>query len=161
MKRDWPEPPLISQRGAPNPGGSPDPAGDTDCGEACISAAVLALRGVYFSPGAMRQALRLPVDNGRTGSSDLAELWVAFGGRADLVDITWPNGKLQQRSLRHGRHYLPMLGNWIAPGLLHWVLAYANASGGYWVVDPWTVAYRHFPYAEVSRLSAGAAVLLS
>ena len=135
--RIFPIPPIVAQRSTVGPTGEVDSAGSTDCGEACLSSAILAVRGIRIAPGCLRQALSLPPDNGSTTGAQLAVLWEGVGRKAAVRDLGVDILAGRDATLRRAEKYAVILGTWILPDLQHWMLAYHRQRGTWRVMDPW------------------------
>lgn len=154
-------PPIVAQLTAQDPGPITDPAASTDCGEACLASAIWAVRGLAIAPGCLRQALRLPPDNGSTTPEELAQLWAAVGRVARVKRGTSQDMDPLGLTLRHDRRYRVMLGNWNGPNLAHWILAFHTDAGRVRCMDPATGSYVDKTPGEVSSQGLGAWVDLT
>lgn len=156
-----PPPPVVSQKAALLPDGSIDPAALTDCGEACLSAALRVATSYTLSPGCIRQMLGEPRDNGRTLGHELSGALNALGVQAwelrENASFIWD---ALARSRHHGR-YTAILGYWLAFPSLHWVLAYQRDSIGVWVMDPWNADLRYISEGAVRTAYANSAVVIN
>jgi len=138
-----------------DPEGTTDPAGSTDCGEACLESAVLARRGLRVAAGCIRQGLELPPTNGSTTGEQLALVWKAFGGEATVRRGESAQASPHGLTLRQDGRYRLLLGEWIEPGMEHWVLAYHTEGEETWVMDPWTASHIALHMDVISREGAG------
>lgn len=161
MSRVLKVPPVVSQRGALLPDGSVDPAGETDCGEACMSSGVDGINGLYISPGCIRQALGKSSASGNSTAANLS--W--YAGRIGRVSSqqSWGSGVQWEglSKLRHHGRYVLILGTWVLPGYEHWVLAYERKAASVLVMDPWSGAYQEYGRQFLNEQSAWSQVTLA
>jgi hypothetical protein len=157
----WGVPPIVGQNESPGPGGNVDPAGSTDCGEACISAAVLGRRAMYIAPGCIRQALMLPMSNGSTTAEQLASVWHSFGLRARVARVAPGDLARARLTLRRAGRFWVILGRWVLTDSEHWVLAYHSDGQGLRVMDPWTAAYVQYSRPFLRERAEGTYVELT
>jgi len=132
-----PVPPVISQLWAKLPDGKFDPASQSDCGEACLSSALIAIRDVELSPGCIRQALKLPESGGWSNGEQLADLSSRLGMTAHAQSVGWEVLWGDLGYLRHYGRYCLMLGDWLESGVGHWVLAYERSATEVHVMGPY------------------------
>ena len=153
-------PPVISQTQARLPDGSPDPAGPTDCGEACVASVMAHHTGLTFAPGAIRQALGLPPTDGSTTPVDLARVLGAFG--CDPSSIPCPN----EVSITSWGDYtgpgraVLWLNHLYGPDQAHWVLAFSVTHAGPIAMDPLQEQYRQLTWEQIRSLTAGFGILV-
>lgn len=155
-----PVPPLRDQNTDLLPDGTVDPAHFTDCGEACVSSVIEALTSYHVPVGCIRSILRLPQDNGITGPADLNQALAVFRLQSWTLREAAGNWLKSARLRNHG-HYALLLGRWIDPAQLHWVIAYEHGVQGVWVMDPWTASHRYIDAVEIDRLGAGVGVTVN
>lgn len=129
--------PTWSQNRDPNPDGSADPFASTSCGEECCSIVLYGLRREYTTAGQVRDAMPGHADHGETTAADLVGFlsrrglfplaqYVPGDGLKDLIrkgiDSTWP---------------IIVLGNFVAPTVLHWVVVIGYGDDHALFIDPW------------------------
>lgn len=159
-RRILPVPPVVSQLQARLPDGAIDPAAYTDCGWACLSAALRGMRGMAISPGCFREAAGLPEDNGVSTAANVA--WAAWGvGLHSGASIF---GSVQQWQAladlrRHGQYAL-ILGGFLSPNFGHWVLAYERGPAGLSVMEPFNGEHGLYTERFVASRTWGAQVWL-
>lgn len=148
-------PALISQLRALDPGGAPDPAASTDCGESCVASVFRTRRGVLLSPGCVRQMLSKPTYAGNTTPDDVRTAGDALQLQPLRHDDLSP---VRVKAALDNKHWLVALGYWQGPNELHWVLAYDYGAGVVWFMDPWTGRYRELQWATWQSLGQGKGV---
>lgn len=153
-----PAPPIVGQNVALLPDGTVDPDHKTDCGESCVSSVVWASTEYSISPGCIRQAMNPTGPDGLTTGQMLARFLNGVGVRATR-DVLY-HGEIWKHlaELRNHGKYQIMLGNWLDPVLLHWVVAYERSSTGVWVMEPWSATRREYQQQFVNASSAGEVV---
>lgn len=155
-----PVPPVVSQLQALLPDGKVDPAAYTDCGWACLGAALQGMRGVSISPGCFREAAGLPDDNGVSTGHNIE--WMAWGvGLHSQATIFGRDQEWQELGTlrRHGQYAL-ILGGWLSPSVGHWVLAYERGGAGLSVMEPFHGEHALYTERFVSSRRWGAQVWL-
>lgn len=160
IPRVLPVPPTINQRTAVLPDGSTDPAATTDCGEACLSAAVGVFSGIVLSPGCIRQALGRPQYDGRTTGPELVEALDAFGLRSRFFEPDAVGAWALCHELRKTGNLAIVLGRWEVFDALHWVLAYEGHQEFVWAMDPWNGRLTGISRLRFAEEYAGAVVHL-
>lgn len=148
-------PPIVSQNLAKLPDGNVDPAAANDCGESDLCSVLDAIRGLYISPGCIRQSVAS--SSGLTTGDNLA--W--FLGRVNLKGQVIEPVYDEFGLLRHHGRYLIALGAWIDPRFEHWMVAYQGDPGGVHFMDPWTGSYTYRDAAQFANQYAGQAVAVA
>ena len=155
-----PIPPVVGQNVAKLPDGSLDPAHATDCGEACLSSALRACWGMNLTPGCIRQSLGLGEGDGSSSAEMLRTWWELTGRKADTTSfgpsVLWSG----LAKLRHYGRYAMLLGNWVDPSVLHWVLAYERGTAAVSVMGPWGGGYYNYSFSHLEQYGAGQQVWL-
>lgn len=139
-----PAPPIVGQNVTLLPDGTVDPDHATDCGESCVAAVLLAHSGFEITPGCVRQAIAPGSTTGLTTGGMLARFLNGVGVRAIREYVYTADIWEHLADLRHHGKYVILLGNWLDPLLLHWVVAYQRTSTGVWVMEPWTGTRREY-----------------
>jgi hypothetical protein len=149
----------VQQNLAVLPDGNVDPAGQTDCGEACVCSLVASRRGYMFSPGAIRQALGLPSVNGRTTTDELVGIIRGFGltagAFAEQASVTRDTFT---RWIAKG-YYVVFLSSMYGTDALHWLVAYDFSSQGVTVMDPEMASPLTITYKDLERFWAGEVIV--
>lgn len=103
----------------------------SECGEECVSMAVMSIHGVPTIADGLRVLLRGPQGGALTGPADIVDLLALCNvrGVARAVPVDNLPGVVQQAAQR-GR-FVIALGYWVSPSFLHWALVH-NASGNGW-----------------------------
>lgn len=155
-----PVPPIVSQLQSRLPDGGLDPANHSDCGESCLASAFRALRFMSMSPGCVRQSLGLPFSDGSTTASELAYWWNGVHGVAEVAERSKIEIWDELGLLRHHGWYQVVLGFWVQPGFLHWVLAYERTRAGVLVMEPFSGQRALYLEDKVVSLASDAQVWL-
>lgn len=151
--------PWWSQLLDPDPRtGRPDVYASTDCGEEVVSVWLMGYKGLYTSASDLRRALSGSRVDGRTTGSDLAYLLRLRGvnGAESNVRPTELKGVVRAAVARSSP--VALLGVWLAPGILHWVLGVGYGDDALIAMEPWAgrlVAYR---WHVVESLATGSLV---
>lgn len=143
-------PPIVSQLWTKLPDGKYDPSSQVDCGEAVTASALAGFGGPLFSPGCIREAMALPTPTSLTTAQDLATFATktvvpakVFAGAGNLL---WARLAMLEA---HG-HYMALLGDWLASGVGHWVLAYHRTPSSVLVMGPYDGEYEQYSNSWVS-----------
>jgi hypothetical protein len=150
--------PLWNQLQDPLPTGALPAWGYEECGEECVAEVLYAQHGVSVAADALRFQLRGPAGRGLTDGADLVRL-LALNNVAAVV-ATPPAAQLAaelQRITAAGRMAI-VLGAWVAPGVLHWVLVTRADGQGAGYNDPWGGVRRARTWRELQPLYAGEVV---
>jgi hypothetical protein len=108
-----------------------------ECGEECVAEVIYQQHGVEVSADALRAQLRGPQGQAITSGQDLVKLLARNNVGADLR--TWPAAEAPvhiRESAAAGRAVI-VLGRWISPTVLHWVLVTTADATGIGYNDPW------------------------
>lgn len=151
--------PWWSQLTDPDPRtGRPDVFATTDCGEEVVSIWLMGKTRLYTDAADLRRMLPQPRIDGRTTAADLIGLLERHGEPAEGVQV----GAIAIKAAVHEQvallEPLAILGNWIRPDVLHWVLGMGYGNDALVAMEPWTgrmVAYR---WAVVHSLATGTVV---
>lgn len=114
----------------------------------------------YTSAAELRRDLGKPSTDGRTAPPDLVHLAGKYGLAAKRD--SW-SGSLIRAELKA---YIgagaagAVLGTWIDPSILHWVLAIGYGNGAMLAMEPWNGNLRAWPWSVVQSLATGDAVRL-
>lgn len=151
--------PTWDQERDPLPDGSLDPYRDTDCGEECAAMRIYYRTGRELSAGMLR--LRLPgtrVD-GRTTRDDIAFLLRSEGLRPSPIVLPAYTlaGNLQAKAAAGVPSIV--LGSWVSPHILHWLLVVQAGVTGIAVNDPFGGRRYFLPWDLVMQRYAGECIL--
>lgn len=138
-----------------------DPYATTDCGEECCSILIRGRTGEYTWAGGLRQELPDHSMTGRTDSSDLVQLLKNHSVYAERY--TTVIGQLRDvvaRDIEKGRPCI-LLGRWLVPTVLHWVLAIGYGNGALLAMEPWQGIVRAWSWHDVQSLATGDVVRLT
>jgi hypothetical protein len=150
--------PLWNQLADPLPTGALPQYGYEECGEECVAEVIYAQHGVAVEADWLRYQLGGPARRGLTTAADLQRL-LALANVAALVAEP-PAAALPaelQRICGAGRMAI-VLGAWITPGVLHWVLVTRADAQGVGYNDPWGGVRRTAAYRDLGARYAGALV---
>jgi hypothetical protein len=153
--------PSWKQTGGVLPDGQPDPQQYNDCGETCVVMAIAAIKGVSMEPGAIRQMLGGWARTGLTTGSDLAQ--ALHDCNVSCAATTLGGADAFQQAKNHWAHAMPMiaLGEWLDPGVLHWVVIWSWSPSFVGVIDPWTGTKRNISQGDFIRLFRGSLVVIT
>lgn len=153
-----PVPPVVSQLHALGPDGVPDEAAASDCGEACVASVLTVHTSYLLAPGCVRQALGKPRVSGLTTAGDLSGVLRGFG--VDSWIRTEPAHVWDDMArLRHFGRYVLVLGHWLQPSLLHWMLAYERDRDDLLCMDPWRANLIRMSAMEYETQDSGTSVV--
>jgi len=152
--------PNWNQLDDPLPDGAQDPFSTSDCGEECVAECVFGARGVTVSAGDVRFALGGSSRPGWTTSADLIQAFDYYGMRSKALAMSagdlW---KATSSSVSSGQPVI-LLGNWLGPGPLHWIVAVRTAGLVLVCNDPWGGQTKLLVYSDFSRNASGQAVIV-
>lgn len=138
-----------------------DPYATTDCGEECVSIVIKRETREYTWAGQLRLELGPGRTDGRTDGVDLAHLLTKHHVPAERhADKLAGLHSTVITEVEHGRASI-LLGRWLIPTELHWVVAIGYGNGAMLCMEPWKgelVAYR---WQVVHSLATGEVVQLS
>lgn len=108
-----------------------------ECGEECCAEVIYQQHGVEVSADALRSQLRGPQGQALTSGQDLVKILKRNNVSADMR--TWPvdQAPLHLRESAAAGRAVIVLGRWISPTVLHWVLVTAADATGIGYNDPW------------------------
>lgn len=151
--------PAWNQNRDPLPDGQEDPYHDTDCGEECAAMRIYYRTGVELPAGVLRELIPGHARRGETSGMDLVGVMRLFGlspvykrVATDAVQL------LLGEAVRKGIPAI-VLGTWVAPTVLHWVLVVGADGGGVWVNDPWGGVRRYIPWGIFLHRYAGECIV--
>lgn len=152
--------PIVGQRAMTLPDGTEDPAGSTDCGEACCSIVLEAFDLAAPSPGCIREAMGLPSSFGDTTAFNLERFLKSY--RLDVVTDFWRPSQVSVHAhhLRMSGGLAILLGRWVFPTSEHWMVTAGIGADELWFSDPWTETILSRTWETVSALSAGQVVIV-
>jgi len=150
--------PLWNQNDDPLPTGALPSQGYNECGEECCAEVIMAQHGVEVEADALRAQLRGPGGQALTTAGDLVKIL----GRNNVgaVALAPGQGELQgviAAAAAEGRPTI-VLGRWISPDVLHWVLVTTADAGGCQYNDPWGGVRRAVTWDELRAKYAGSLV---
>lgn len=129
--------PTWSQNADPDPSGFADPFAATDCGEECCSIVLFAQMHTYTTAGQVRRAMPGHEKQGETTADDIAH----YLEEAGLFPMSLHRNSAQLKSfLKYSLDRdMPsiVLGNFISPTVLHWVVVIGYGDDHCLYIDPW------------------------
>lgn len=148
--------PWWSQLLDPDPRtGRPDVWAATDCGEECVSVWLMGSKGLYTAAADLRRALTGNRVDGRTTGADLAYLLHVKGVKGQEM-VPGPRGIKNAVRLAVARSSpVAILGRWIDPGILHWVLGIGYGDDALIAMEPWAGKLAAYRWVVVESLATG------
>lgn len=116
---------------------TPSPTRDVDCGPSCVAWMIRAITGVYTAAELMRLNWFNVIDNRLTNVYDIAGM-MSQNGR-DCTTGFWTKDDFRthvQSETRLG-HLVCALGDWVSPGVGHWVVFYRADDNGATFMNPY------------------------
>jgi hypothetical protein len=132
-----------------------------ECGEECCAEVIYQQHGVEVSADALRARIHGAAGTGLTAGPDLVKLLGLNNVAAELH--TWPVGEAPahiQASAAAARAVI-VLGTWISPTVLHWILVTAADSAGIHYNDPWGGLKLSIPWATFAERYGGQLVTVT
>lgn len=127
----------------------------TDCGEECCSILIRGQTGEYTWAGGLRQELVPKRNSGITDGGDLVRLLANHQVHAERYRTVLSGLRdVVAGDIVRGLPSI-VLGRWIAPSVLHWVLAIGYGNGAMLCMEPWQGILRAYSWHEVQSLATG------
>lgn len=144
--------PSYDQLHDPLPDGSLPAGRFNECGEECCADIIRWVHGVEVSADALRSLLWGPRGHEITDAVDLAAILAHANvasevGTQDAVAVKKYLLDVVPRS-----HPVIVLGNWVSPGVPHWVVVYNCSANGVTVNDPWGGRRYNLSWEAFARL---------
>jgi hypothetical protein len=153
--------PVWNQLADPLPDGTL-PAGRYDeCGEECAAMEIARQHGTSVAADALRAQLGGPGRGPLTTAADLVKILALNNVAAQVVDC--PGDKvaaLLQEQAGKG-HNAICLGQWVAPGIEHWILVTRADATGAGANDPWAGRRRVWTWGAFQLVCSGQLVLIT
>lgn len=141
-----------------------DPAGGTgradiyaatDCGEEAVSIWIAGKTGKYTDAGDLRMQLPGQRSSGVTSGSDLRYLLAKHGIGAETMaaNVAALQGIVRD-SVGKGEP-VALLGRWLIPSELHWVLGIGYGNDALLAMDPWSGRLTAYRWPVVRSLATG------
>lgn len=147
--------PLWSQLHDPNPDGRPDPWSTTDCGWESVCIVARMCRGVVVGEGDARAQLG---GAGTIGISSARQLEALLRHWEFSPSVTTPDAAhagLDVRTALGSGYPVIALGEWVTPGVLHWVVIVGATASSFSYEDPWYGRLEHVDSGEWAQLYRG------
>lgn len=148
--------PWWSQLTDPDPTtGRPDVQAANDCGEECVSMWIAQATKKYTDAADLRRSLAHKDGHGQTTGAELVLLLAEHGIPA--VSIGSQLSELRATIKEHLTAGSPciVLGTWLAPGVLHWVLAIGFGNDALLVMEPWSGRLTAYRWLVVNSVATG------
>lgn len=150
--------PTWNQHDDPNPVGGQDPYWYEDCGEQCISMVAAACRGISVPQGVIRVQMHGAGGRGLSSPDDIEAQLRRMHFDAAHHTLSAPDALAYiGQAVASGRSTI-VLGHWVAPTLLHWVVVVEATPDGVTFNDPWTGKQRGLSNVHWDALYAGSLV---
>lgn len=132
-----------------------DPYWAQDCGEECVAIVVMAKTRRYLTEQQVRNAIPGHQTTGLTTPSDL-QLALQYYGVVSkhYLDAVESVKSAVVEQVDIGRPTL-LLGHWIDPAVLHWVVAIGYGNGALFVLEPWAGRVAAYSWGEVHSRATG------
>lgn len=151
--------PAWNQNRDPLPDGNEDPYHDSDCGEECAAMRIYYRTGLELPAGVLRTLIPGHGASGATTGPELVGVMRLFHLSPVYREIT--GAAIQAfctRSIVQGTPPI-LIGNWVSPHILHWVLGVDAGRDALTVNDPWGGVRRYLPWDIVLQRYAGGCIL--
>lgn len=150
--------PLWNQLADPLPDGAMSPTAASDCGWECVAMIVAAYRGLDFDAAALRQAALIPATEWGSRAGELSRTLNGFRLRSMVKRLDSPMVFAQSKN--RAQRGLPsiILGRWLIPTELHWVLVVGSGPNIITVNDPWGGHRRNLNAGDVYARAEGTVV---
>lgn len=129
--------PLWNQLNDPLPTGALPAQRYNECGEECVAMVIYAQHGVSVEADYLRWQLGGPSRSGLTDGADLVTLLARNNVPAQLVTLASAAMALRLQAITESGKSAIVLGDFDAPGILHWILVTRADSRGCGFNDPW------------------------
>lgn len=142
----------------PDQYGPADSAAATDCGEECVAEVVMSIHGQVVTERQVRERLGLPGSDGRSSAAQLAEV---LSGYAVMAMPEYPVASGLRDVLRAQlavNHLSLVLGYYVGPTALHWVVVRQSIGGRVRFNDPWGGLLREESWVWFLRWYGGSVV---
>jgi hypothetical protein len=147
--------PAYNQLNDPLPDAQQDPFATTDCGEECVSEAIVACGGPSLAAGQLRVLLGGLGRRGSTTAADLVYLLGLFKLPAHPRQANPHDAWIEWQHSYNAKYLCIALGYWVSLGYPHWVLIRETTDGQMTFNDPWGGQVRVLPIAQAKELYMG------
>jgi hypothetical protein len=126
-----------------------------ECGEECVAEVIYAQHGVEVMADALRAQLGGPGRRGLTTGADLVRL--LNRNNVPATALAPPDGAVaaQIQACTMAGGLVIVLGRWVSPTVLHWVLVTRADTNGCGANDPWGGVRRTWVWSEFEAAYAG------
>lgn len=147
--------PTWSQNADPDPTQGADPFAVTDCGEECCSIIQFALGLGYTTETQVRERMPGHSGHGETSAADIADYLEGVGCR--VLHLAAAGESLQMLVKAYISIGAPvvLLGNWVSPNVLHWVIAIGYGNDHLLYLDPWDGRMKAIHWSSARTLYKG------
>lgn len=147
--------PLWNQLADPLPTGALPAWRYEECGEECVAEVIYAQHGVEVLADALRAQLGGPGRRGLTTGADLVR--VLNRNNVPATALAPPDGAVaaQIQACCTAGGLVIVLGRWVSPTVLHWVLVTRADQAGCGANDPWGGTRRTWAWSDFESAYAG------
>jgi hypothetical protein len=153
--------PLWNQLGDPDPSGVLPVQRWNDCGEECCAELIARQHGVQVEADYLRFLLGGPRRLGQTTAEDLVKILALNNVAAEVQTPPAPALPVALQAATSKGMAVIVLGRWVAPGILHWVLCTRSDPAGMSANDPWGGVRRSWAWSDAERAYAGELVVVT
>lgn len=148
--------PWWSQQFDPDPRtGRPDIFASTDCGEEAVSIWIAGRKKEYTDAADLRRMLKGDRVDGTTSGGDLAHLLTEHGLPSFPVQTPIHNLRLNIRHEIDQGLPVAVLGYWLLPTELHWVLGIGYGNNAFLAMEPWWGKLTAYRWDSVYSVATG------
>lgn len=150
--------PTWSQNADPDPTLGTDPYERTDCGEECCAIVQFGAGLGYVTETQVRDAMPGHGGHGETTGSDIATYLESIGLVAASIAIAPQILQLYiKKRVALGRPLI-LLGYWVVPTVLHWVVVIGYGNDHMFYIDVWDGRVKALHWKQVRALYFGTGV---
>lgn len=150
--------PCWSQNADPDPDGQADPFASTDCGWEACSIVIRGRTGEYTAEGTLRRESGTHDDHGATIAGDLVTCLHRHGVMAVGLQVPFDTLRFSVKQAITKGVPVILLGRFVDPAVLHWIVAIGFGNDHLIYVDPWDGRMKCLRWGAVESLYAGALV---
>lgn len=153
--------PTWNQNNDPDPTQGADPFASTDCGEECCAIVQYGLGQGYVTETQVRERMPDHQGRGETSGTDIANYLSGVGVRAQRLVVAPNNVEATIKASIGTRLPCIVLGRFVSPTVLHWVVAVGYGNDHLLYNDPWDGRMKAMHWLHVIALFAGEIVHVS
>jgi hypothetical protein len=133
----------------------PDIYATTDCGEEVSSIWIAGKTGLYTDAADLRRGLPGNRTNGITNGDDIVTMLGSKGIQARINSWSLDIYQSRVRAEIDRGEPVGLLGYWIDPAVLHWVLGLGYGNGALLALDPWAGKLTAYGWSYVRSVATG------